>query len=175
VNYGVFYSSSATISLLGYTDSDWAGDSSDRRSTAGYLFQLGSGPISWSSKKVKTLALSSCEAEYRAAKEATKEAVWLHHVLTELGLIQKSTTELRCDNQGAIQLAYNPVYHSKTKHLDLDAHYIRDLVADGTISLAYCPTEQQATDIFTKSMTEAKFVHLLSLLGMREVVIKGEH
>jgi hypothetical protein len=124
VNYGVFYSRSVTVSLLGYKDSDWAGDNSDRRSTVGYLFQLGSGPISWSSKKVKTLALYSCEAEYIATKEASKEAVWLRHVLTDLGLIQKSATELRCDNQGEIQLSYNPVYHSKTKHLDLDAHYI---------------------------------------------------
>jgi hypothetical protein len=83
---------------------------------------------------VKILALSSCEVEYREAKEA----VWLHHVLKFLGLIQKYATELRCDNQGAIQLAYNLVYHSKTKHIDLDAHYIRDLVANGTISLVYC-------------------------------------
>lgn len=81
---------------------------------------------------------------------------------------------LKCDNQGAIQLAYNLVYHSKTKHLDLDAHYIRGLIADGILSLEYCPTEQQAPDIFAKSLTEVKYVHLHSLLGMREVVIKGE-
>lgn len=86
---------------------------------------------------MKTLALSSCEAEYRAAKEA----VWLLHVFKEIAHIHKTTTKLRCDNQGAIQFAYNPDYHSKTKHLDLDAHYICDLVADGTISLAYCPIE----------------------------------
>ena len=115
----------------------------------------------------------SCEAEYRAAKEAAKEAVWIWHVLTELGLIQKSSTTLRCDNQSAIQLANNLVYHSKTKHIDLATHYIRDLVADGIITLEYCPTEQQAADIFTKSMTEAKFVRLRSLLRMREVVIQG--
>ena len=86
-------------------------------------------------KKVKSLSLSSCEAEYRATKEAAKEAVWLRHVLTELGLALKSSTVLKCDNQGAIQLAYNPVYHSKTKHLDLYAHYIRELMADGILSL----------------------------------------
>ena len=175
INYGVFYLSSATVSFLGYTDSDWASDSSDKQSTVGYLFQLGSGPISWSSKKVKTLALSSCEAEYKASKEAAKQEVWLCHVLTNLGLIQKSTTKLRCDNQGAIQLAYNFLYHSKTKHIDIDAYYIQDLVADGTISLTHCPTEKQATDIFTRSMTDENFVHLHYLLGMREVVIKGEH
>jgi hypothetical protein len=82
---------------------------------------------------------------------------------------------LICDNQGEIKIYYNSVYHSKTKHLVLDAYYIQYLVADGTISLAYYPTEQKATDIFTKSMTEANFVHILSLLGMREVFIKGGH
>jgi hypothetical protein len=76
--------------------------------------------------------------------------------------------------KSVIQLAYNPVYHSKTKHIDLDTHYIRDLVVDGVICLEYCPTEQQVVDIFTKSMTEAKFLHLRNLLGMWEVVIKGE-
>ena len=123
---------------------------------------------------MKTLSLSSCEAEYRVAKEAAKEAVWLQHVLTELGLAPKSSTVLKCDNQGAIQLAYNPVYHSKTKNLDLDAHYIHGLLEDYILSLQYCPTEQKALDIFTKSFTDAKFVHLRSLLGMQEVVIKGD-
>ena len=91
---------------------------------------------------MKTLYLSSCEAEYRAAKEVAKEAVLLRHVLTKLGLARKSSTVLKCENQGIIQLAYNMVYHSKTKHLDLDAHYICGLVADGILSLQYCPTEQ---------------------------------
>lgn len=123
---------------------------------------------------MKTLYLSSCEEEYNAAKEAVKEVVWLQHVLTELSLFLKSSTALKCDNHGAIQLYYNHVYHSKTKHLDLDAHYIQGLIVDGILSLEYCPTEQQTTDIFTKSLTKAKYVHLCCLLGMREVVIKGE-
>ena len=110
MHYGVFYSSKANVSLLGYTDFDWAGDCSDRRSTARYIFQLGSGPVSWSSKRLRALSLSSCEAEYREAKEAAKEAVWIRHVLTELGLIQKSSTTLRCDNHSVIQLANNPLY-----------------------------------------------------------------
>ena len=136
-------------------------------------FNLVSGPISWSRKTLRAISLSSCEAEYKEAKKATKKTVRIRHVLTKLGLIQKSSTTLRCDNQSAIQLANNPVYHSKTKHIDLATHYIRDLVADGVITLEYCPTEKQAADIFTKSMTEAKFVRLRSLLGMREVVITG--
>ena len=87
---------------------------------------------------MKTLSLSSCEAEYRA----TKEEVCLRHVLIELGLAPKSSTALKCDNQGAIHLAYNLVYHSKTNHIGLDAQYIHGLVADGILSLHYCPTEQ---------------------------------
>ena len=89
-------------------------------------------------------------------------------------MASKSSTVLKCDNQGAIQLAYNPVYHSKTKNLNLDSHYIRELVEDGILSLQYCPTEQQALDIFTKSFTKENFVHLHSFLRMWEVVIKGE-
>ena len=84
---------------------------------------------------MKTLSLSSCEAKYIAVKEAAKEAVWLRHVLIELGLDPKSSTMLKCDNQVSIQLAYNPVYHSKTKHIDLDTHYIHGLVAYGILSL----------------------------------------
>ena len=148
--------------LSSYLDSDWAGYSFDRRSTASYIFQLGSGLISWSNKKVKTLYLSSCEAEYRAAKEASKEVVWLQHALTNLGLVLKSSAVLKCDNQGEIQLAYTLVYHSKTKHLDLDAHYIRGLIADGIISFEYCPTKKHASDIFTKSLTPAKYMYLRS-------------
>jgi hypothetical protein len=124
MSYGVFYLSSATILLLGYTDSDWVGDSLDRRFSAPYLFQCGLGPISWSSKKVKTLALSSCEAEYKATKEEAEEAILLRHFLTDLRLIQKYAIELRCDNQGEIQLAYNKICHSEIRHIDIDAHYI---------------------------------------------------
>ena len=141
MHYGVFYSRNATILLSGYIDSNWEGDHFDRRSTAGYIFQLGLGSISWSSKKFKTLSLSSCEAEYRVAKEAVKESIWLWHVLTELDLAPKSSTVLKCDNQGAIQLAYNLVYHSKTTHLELGAQYILGLVAKGIISLEYCPID----------------------------------
>ena len=94
--------------------------------------------------------------------------------LQSLVMAPKSSTMWKCDNQGAIQHAYNLVYHSKTKHLELNSHYIRVIVADGILSLQYFPTEQQVVDIFTKSFTKAKFVHLHSLLGMWEVVIKGE-
>jgi hypothetical protein len=123
MNYGVFYPSSVTVSLLGYTNFDWEGNS-DRWYSTSYLSQIGSGSISWSSKKVKTLALSYCEAEYRTTKEEDKELVWLHHVITDLGLIHIFVTELICDNQGVKQLSYDPAYHSKTKKLDFDAHYI---------------------------------------------------
>lgn len=120
LHYRVFYSSSSIVLLSGYIDFNWVGDSSDRWSTASYIFQLRSGLVSSSNKKIKTISLSSCEAEYRGAKEA----VSLQHVLIELGLVSKSSTMLKCDNQDVIQLYYNQVYHSKTKHINFEAHYI---------------------------------------------------
>jgi hypothetical protein len=115
---------------------------------------------------MRTLSLSSCEAYYIVAKEVAKEAVWIWHVLAKCGLVDNAPIELRCDNQSVIHLACNLVYHSKTKHIGLDTHYIQYLVAYGVIGLEYCPIEHQVVDIFTKSMTEAKFIHLRNLLGM---------
>jgi hypothetical protein len=150
--------------LTGFTDLDWGSDIDDRKSTGGYIFQLGSNPITWSSKKQATTSLSSCEAEYRAAKEAGKEVIWLRHLLCELGFQQISATTLYCDNQSAIQVASNPVFHAKTKHIEIDVHYIRDLVQENIVNLQFCPSEDQTTDIFTKSMLEAKFLKLRSMI-----------
>ena len=155
--YGIHYSCKSPISLLGFTNSDWGGDIDDRKSAGGYIFQLGSNPITWSSKKQATTSLSSCEAEYRATKEVRNEVVWLQHILCELGFEQSSTTTLYCDNQSVIQIASNLVFHAKTKHIEIDVHYIRDLVQENIVNLQFCPSEDQTVDIFTKSMLEAKF------------------
>ena len=104
LHYGVFYSSNAIVSLSGYPNYDCLGDRYDRWSSVGYIFQLGSSSISWAKKKVKTLSLFACEVDYRASIEVAKEEVCLWHVLTEIGTVLKSSTMLKCDNQGAIQL-----------------------------------------------------------------------
>lgn len=107
-------------SLSGFTDSDWAGDSQDRKSTMGYVFLLGNSPITWNSKKQPTVALSSTEAEYMSLTESTKEAIWLRRLFKEIGTQQnQDPTPLFGDNQGSINLAHNPIYHGRTKHIEV--------------------------------------------------------
>eukprot|EP00253_Pinus_taeda_P014360 PITA_14360 len=159
--------------LVGFTDSDWAGDPDDRKSTAGYVFTLGSGPITWACKKQAAISLSSAEAEYRGAVEASKEALWLRQILSEFGFEQQHPTTLWCDNQSAIQLCKDPVQHQRSKHIELHMHFIRKLIHDHVLEVQYCSTDDQVADIFTKALTEAKFTKLRYLLGVQEVVTKG--
>jgi len=132
IEYGL-KSTCERLKLLGYSDSDWAGDVDLRKSTSGYVFQLANGPVSWSSKRQKTVALSFCEAEYMALMKATKEAVWMQGLLKELGLKGFDSVVIRMDNQGAIALAKNPEFHACTKHIDICHHYIREVESTGVI------------------------------------------
>eukprot|EP00253_Pinus_taeda_P025747 PITA_25747 len=159
--------------LVGFTDSDWAGDPDDRKSTASYVFTLGSGPITWACKKQAAISLSSAEAEYRGAVEASKEALWLRQILSEFGFEQQHPTTLWCDNQSAIQLCKDPVQHQRSKHIELHMHFIRKLIHDHVLEVQYCSTDDQVADIFTKALTEAKFTKLRYMLGVQEVVTKG--
>eukprot|EP00253_Pinus_taeda_P008373 PITA_08373 len=166
-------SAKATPLLVGFTDSDWAGDPDDRKSTAGYVFTLGSGPITWACKKQAAISLSSAEAEYRGALEASKEALWLRQILSEFGFEQQHPTTLWCDNQSAIQLCKDPVQHQRSKHIELHMHFIRNLIHDHVLEVQYCSTDDQVADIFTKALTEAKFTKLRYMLGVQAVVTKG--
>eukprot|EP00253_Pinus_taeda_P023432 PITA_23432 len=159
--------------LVGFTDSDWAGDPDDRKSTAGYVFTLDSGPITWACKKQAAISLSSAEAEYRGAVEASKEALWLRQILSEFGFEQQHPTTLWCDNQSAIQLCKDPVQHQRSKHIELHMHFIRKLIHEHVLEVQYCSTDDQVADIFTKALTEAKFTKLRYKLGVQEVVTKG--
>eukprot|EP00253_Pinus_taeda_P029013 PITA_29013 len=160
VQFGIHYSAKAAPLLVGFTDSDWAGDPDDRKSTAGYVFTLGSGPITWACKKQAAISFSSAEAEYRGAVEASKEALWLRQILSELGFEQQHPTTLWCDNQSAIQLCKDPVQHQRSKHIELQMHFIRKLIHDHVLEVQYCSTDDQVADIFTKALTEAKFTKL---------------
>lgn len=119
VNYGIWYSRVKEFRLVGFTDSDWAGCLDDRRSTSGNVFSFGSGAITWSSKKQDTVALSSSEAEYTAANAAARQALWLRKLLVDFCLEQKNATKLFCGNRSAIAMAKNPVFHGRTKHIDV--------------------------------------------------------
>eukprot|EP00253_Pinus_taeda_P013475 PITA_13475 len=142
-------------------------------STAGYVFTLGSGPITWACKKRAAISLSSAEAEYRGAVEASKEALWLRQILSEFGFEQQHPTTLWCDNQSAIQFCKDPVQHQRSKHIELHMHFIRKLIHDHVLEVQYCSTDDQVADIFTKALTEAKFTKLRYMLGVQEVVTKG--
>ena len=157
--------------LVGYTDADWAGDVSTRRSTSGYIFNLGSGAISWSSKRQPTVALSSCEAEYMGETQATKEAIWLRRLLGELleQVEQPAATVIFGDNQGAIQLARNPQFHARTKHIDIQHHFVREAQGNGQVDIQYTPTEEQVADGLTKALPTDAFQRFRAALGLERV------
>eukprot|EP00253_Pinus_taeda_P005970 PITA_05970 len=122
-NYGLLYNDISDVTLVGYSDSDWAGNLDDHRSITGYAFSIGSRVISWSRKKQSIVALSSCEAEYQASCAATCEAIWLRRLLSDTGEGQEEATSIKTDNQSTIKLAYNPVFHKNTKHIDTQFHF----------------------------------------------------
>jgi hypothetical protein len=140
--------------VLGYCDADWGGDLEDRRSTTGFVFMIGGGAISWSSKRQPTIALSTTEAEYMANTQATKEAIWITKLMMDLGYMEKKMMVIRCDNQGAISLTKNPTHHARTKHIDVQHHFVRERVENGEVRFECCPTEHMVADVLTKALSK---------------------
>jgi hypothetical protein len=168
IGYGLSYVSDRKMELLGYTDSDWAGSSVDRKSTSGCCFSLGSGMISWCCRKQTSVALSTAESEYIAACGASKEAVWLRKLLACLFDQELDVTVIYCDNQSCIKMSENPVDHDRSKHIDTRYHYIRDMVQKGAVQLQYLSTDEQIADILTKPLTRVKFEYFRDKLGVVE-------
>eukprot|EP00253_Pinus_taeda_P025750 PITA_25750 len=168
ITYGIHYATNCSLNLIGFTDLDWVGDTIDRKSTSGYVLSLGSGPICWSSKKQAAIALSSAEAEYRGAVNATIQAIWLQHFLSELGISVHHPTVIWCDNQSTLKFCRDLVQRQRTKHIEIHMHFIRELIHDGIIDLQYCPSSEQIADIFTKTFTEQKFRFLRDRLGVKD-------
>ncbi|KAL3686396.1 hypothetical protein R1sor_008970 [Riccia sorocarpa] len=168
-DFGLMFSRTGSCNLHGYTDADRAGDADTRRSTTGYLFQLGRSSVTWVSRKQTTVATSSTsstEAEYRAMSEGCKEAMWLRQISTDLGLSTQHPLPLHCVNASSLKIARNPVYHGRTKHIGVHHHFVRKQVQDGTIDLIYTPTREQIADIFTKSLGRQQFLMLRDKLGV---------
>ena len=168
-DFGIMYKKNVEIKLLGFCDSDWVGSIDDMRSTSGYVFSLGSGAVSWASKKQQTVAQSSVEAEYVSASLATSQAMWLRRILEDVGEKQGDATPILCDNQSAIAMTKNPVYHSRTKHIAIKHHFIREVVEDEEIQLKYIKTEEQVADIFTKALPKDKFHFLREMMGVQQM------
>ena len=152
--------------LLGYSDSDW-GQRQDRRSISGYAFLLCGGAISWQSKKQKTVALSTVEAEYMATTQAAKEAIWWRSHLSGLGYDMSTPTTLLSDSQGSIALAQNPDEHARTKHIDIQYHFIRQHLATKTIKLLFIGTAEMAADLLTKALDRIAHCREMGLLGLK--------
>lgn len=153
--------------LVGYCDSDWAGDAEDHRSTSGYIFTLGGAPISWKTRKQPTVALSSCEAENMALTEATKEALFLRAVCVTFKIDQDNQTLIKCDNQGAIALTKeSSKQHQRTKHIDVRYHFLR---SQNDVYFKYVPSNDNMADILTKPLgrnLHDNAVHLLTIKGV---------
>lgn len=166
LDYGVSYSRTKDDSLIGYVDSDWGNCPDDRRSYSGYAFKLAGAAVTWESRKQRTVALSSTEAEYMGISDGVKEAIYLRRFLKELRFENADSVEIMCDNVGAIKLASNPIHHSRTKHIDIRHHFVREVLETGDIKLDYVPTDDMAADILTKGLPTGKHRNCVRLLGV---------
>ena len=155
-DYSVVFNGKSKGELEGFADASWASDVDSRRSTTGYVFFLNGSVVSWKSKRQPTVATSSTEAEYMALYSATQEAVWLRLLLSDIGCANGSATTIYEDNQGCIALAKNPVFHSRTKHIDIKFHFLREKVEEGVIALEYKPTDKMIADGLTKALGRIK-------------------
>jgi len=154
--------------LQAFTDSDWAGDTDDRKSCTGNVITLAGGPISWRSKKQTSVALSTMEAEYAALAETSKEVVYLKRLLCFMGFEKcvESPIRIFCDNQSAIQLSKNAILHKRSKHIDISFHFVRELVERKTIEVIYLRTDQMIADILTKSLPKIKHQRCVTMLNL---------
>src|SRR5271163_3702934 len=132
----------------------------------GYIFYLSGGAISWSSKRQATVALSSTEAEYMALSQATREAIWLRTLLAELNYTQEHATTLFEDNQSAIALTKNPIHHARSKHIDIQHHFIREKIKSNKIEVSYMPTDDMIADALTKLLACTKFIKFANAMGL---------
>ncbi|KAF2300982.1 hypothetical protein GH714_018927 [Hevea brasiliensis] len=165
VNYGIHYKKGGDGELLAFTDSDYAGDMEDRKSTSGYVFLMNSSAVSWCSKKQPIVTLSTTEAEFVAAAVCACQGVWIKRILKELGQFDGGCTTVMCDNSSTIKLSKNPVMHGRSKHIDVRFHFLRNLTKEGVIELVHCGSQDQVADIMTKPLKLDVFQKLRKLLG----------
>jgi hypothetical protein len=161
---GLLLAASPTSDIVAYSDADWAGCPDTRRSTSGYCVYLGGALVSWSSKRQATVSRSSAEAEYRAVANAVADCVWLRQLLGELGCPLPKATVVFCDNISAVYMSTNPVHHRRTKHIELDIHFVREKVALGELRVVHVPTAHQLADVMTKGLPSASFQSFRSSL-----------
>ncbi|CAH9097660.1 unnamed protein product [Cuscuta europaea] len=174
LNFGLFYNSCKDFKLVGYSDSDWAGDVDDHKSTTGFVFLLDNTAFTWSSKKQPIVTLSTCEAEYVAGYSCVCHAIWLRNLFKEIGMPQKEATEIYVDNKSAIALGKNPVFHDRSKHIDTRYHYIRECIERKEVEVKYARSHDQIADIFTKPLKHEDFRRLRTMIGVTKTSLRGD-
>ncbi|PKA64299.1 Retrovirus-related Pol polyprotein from transposon TNT 1-94 [Apostasia shenzhenica] len=164
--YGLTIHHHTPFTFHAFSDADWGGSPEDRRSTGGFAIFLGKNLVSWTSKKQPTVSRSSTEVEYKAIANANAELIWLQSLLIELQIPTNGTPTLWCDNIGATYLTANPIFHARTKHIEIDFHFVRERVATNQLKVSYISTKDQVADIFTKPLSRQRFELLRTNLGI---------
>ncbi|XP_021724878.1 uncharacterized protein LOC110692187 [Chenopodium quinoa] len=167
LDYGMHLSATPSSGLISYSDADWGGCPDTKRSTSGYCVFLGDNLISWSSKRQATLSRSSAEAEYRGVANVVAETTWLRNLLLELHRPLRSAMIVYCDNISAVYMSHNPVHHQRTKHIEIDIHFVRKKVSLGDVRVLHVPSAFQYADIFTKGLPTPLFVDFRHSLTIR--------
>ena len=163
---GIYFDKNDHLDLIAYTDADWAGDRDGRKSTSGYFTLVGGNLVTWRSKKQKVVALSSAEAEFRGIEKGITEILLIRKLMSEIGFPQKTACKLFCDNKAAISISENPVQHDRTKHVEIDRHFIKDKLEDKIIKLPFVRSRDQLADILTKAVNTEAFDEALRKLGI---------
>lgn len=174
VNHGILFpKGDQMLSITAYSDADFAGDKTTRKSTSGTIIKVGDAPVVWSSQKQRSVALSTTESEYIAASQTTKELIWVRRLMNDLVKCKVQTPTMYVDNQSAIKLVKNPEFHKRTKHIDVRYHFIRQHYEEKVFELRYIHTDEQIADICTKPLSKARFEYLrekLSLVNRKDIV-----
>ena len=165
MDIGLWYPKGDNFELIGYLDADFAGCKVERKSTSDTCHFLGHSLVSWHSKKQNLVALSTAEAEYIAASLCCAQILWMKQTLTDFNLIFEHVP-IKCDNSSAINISKNLVQHSRTKHIEIRHHFLKDHAQKGDITLEFVSTKDQLADIFTKPLSEEQFVDIRRQLGV---------
>ncbi|GJV52340.1 putative RNA-directed DNA polymerase [Tanacetum coccineum] len=170
LDHGLLYTrGESKVTITGYSDSDLANDVNDRKSTGGMAFYVNGNLVTWASQKQRVVALSSCEAEFIAATMAACQGIWLRRLLTEITKQRVPPVTLFVDNQSALELMKNPVFHGRSKHIDIRYHFIRECVENGEITVSHVCGKKQKADILTKALARVKHEEMRSLIGIKKV------